>query len=183
MKRRLLLLMLATILLASTGQAQEKIKLMYLETEHEVRAAVLIGRLHTPLAVHRVGIFRVGQKLYGVVRFGGAEADGKPADQHRIAATTAILCDRIFGELPDLVQIDFEAVTFVETKERKPDVLYSSSIGRPAWRNIPKALTPLQRVEMASSLYFAPNVAVGKPWVEPVKATQTRDTKVKSESP
>lgn len=171
--------------------SQEKVKLMYLETDHEVRLAVLIHRLKLPLPVHRIGVFRVGQKLYGVVRFGAADSGGSPASQHQIGTTTAMLCDRMFGELPDLARIDFEGVSFVETKERKPEVFYSSSVDRVSWRNIPKTLTPLQRVEMTGALYFDPCLPLGEPLKtekpksvkKPPQPNKTREKSGKSESP
>lgn len=183
---------LATMLLSGPLCAREKIKLMYLETDQEVRAAVLINRLEVPLEVHRVGIFRVGKSLYGVVRFGAADdASGAVANQHRIGATTAILADRIFGEMPDLVRIDFEGVSFRETKEKKPEVLFSSSISRNTWKTIPKNLVPLQRVQMAGTLFFDPRVEPGepelpqarpKPGKSPEKAAKTREKTRRSES-
>ncbi len=149
--------------LLSPLAAREKIKLMYLESDAEVRAAVLINRLDMPLEVHRIGIFRVGKKLYGVVRFGAADGAGVISDKHRIGTTTAILCDRIFGELPDLTRIDFEGVSFHETKEKKPEVLFSSSIDRNVWKTIAKSDLPLQRVEASGTLYFDPRVQLGQP--------------------
>src|SRR5687767_13896549 len=109
--RRVAIALLGAAMQAVPAPAKEKIKLMYLETEAEVRAAVLINRLEMPLDVHRVGIFRVGKNQYGVVRFGVTDEFGVLADKHRIGATTAMLSDRIFGELPDLVLIDFEGVS------------------------------------------------------------------------
>lgn len=187
--KALLALLLMTLPLA----AKEKIKLMYLETKEEVRAAVLINRLDVPLDVHRVGIFRVGKNLYGVVRFGVTDPYGVMADKHRIGATAAVLSDRIFGEMNDLVRIDFEGVSFRETKEKKPEVLFSASVDRNSWKTIPKHLTPLQRVEMAGSLYFDSRLVLGEPMAvklpEPKKAkkpsnkaSKTREKTAKSES-
>lgn len=173
--------------------AKEKIKLMYLETEQEVRAAVLINRLDVPLEVYRLGIFRVGKSLYGVVRFGvtvpGSDA---LADRHRIGAATAMLSDRIFGELPDLTRIDFEGVSQRETKEVKPDVLFSASVNRNTWKTIAKTLVPLERVNLAGALYFDPRLELGQPAVKkpvvavkkrPGKTGKTRDKTAKRESP
>ena len=186
--RLLALPLLGSLLLAGPLAAKEKIKLMYLETDQEVRAAVLINRLDVPLDVHRIGIFRVGKKLYGVVRFGVTRSSGEMADQHRIGATTALLSDRIFGEMPELVRIDFEGVSFRETKEQKPEVLYSSSVDRNSWKTIPKTLLPLDRVQMAGSLYFDPRVKLGEPSIvkkppeTPKKNPKTRDQSLKRES-
>ena len=185
--------LLALLLLALPLAAKEKIKLMYLETKEEVRAAVLINRLGVPLEVHRVGIFRVGKNLYGVVRFGVTDSDGVVADKHRIGVTAAALSDRIFGEMNDLVRIDFEGVSFRETKEKKPEVLFSASVDRNCWKTIPKHLTPLQRIEMAGSLYFDSRLVLGEPMVEKLpepkkgkkpskKASKTREKTAKSES-
>jgi hypothetical protein len=179
--------LIALLLLTGPVWAKEKIKLMYLETDEEVRAAVLINRLEVPLEVHRIGIFRVGKKLYGVVRFGVADEQGALADKHRIGATTAMLSDRIFGELPDLVRIDFEGVSFRETKEQKPEVLYSSSVDRNSWRTIPKTMVALDRVLMAGALYFDPRLTLGQPMVvkkpaPPAKKSKTRDQGPKRES-
>lgn len=183
---------LALLLVAAplAVHAQEKIKLMYLETEEEVRAAVLINRLEVPLEVHRVGIFRVGKNLYGVVRFGVTDSSGVLADKHRVGATAAILSDRIFGEMNDLVRIDFEGVSFRETKEKKPEVLFSASVDRNSWKTIPKNRVPLERVEMAGSLYFDPRVQLGEPVPEKKpelkkvakKTNKTREKTGKSES-
>lgn len=151
------------LLAAPAGLAQEKIKLMYLETEEEVRAAVLIGRLRLPLVVHRVGIFRVGKQLYGVVRFGEANGPEALPDHHRLASTAVALSDRLFGEMPSLVQIDFEGVSQRETKELKPEVLFSASVGRQTWKTIPKTLTPLARLQQAGTLYFDARLPVGSP--------------------
>lgn len=185
---------LGLLLLAVPLAAKEKIKLMYLETEEEVRVAVLINRLDVPLEVYRVGIFRVGKSLYGVVRFGVTDSHGALADKHRIGATTAMLSDRIFGEMNDLVRIDFEGVSFRETKEKKPEVLFSASVDRNSWKTIPKQIVPLQRVEMAGSLFFDTRLQLGEPLPEkkkpePAKARKaagktgkTREKTGKSES-
>lgn len=179
------------LLYGGSVAAKEKIKLMYLETDEEVRTAVLINRLDVPLEVYRVGIFRVGKKLYGVVRFGATDKHGAPADKHLIGATTAMLSDRIFGEMENLVRIDFEGVSFRETKEAKPEVLASSSIDRNAWKTIPKGLTPLQRVEMAGTLFFDARVPLGQPprpkqlsggGKKPSKGAKTREKTARSES-
>lgn len=183
--RRTILAFLGAALLAGPVFGKEKVKLMYLESEAEVRAAVLINRLDLPLEVHRVGIFRVGKKLYGVVRFGVADSSGVLGDKHRIGTTTAMLSDRIFGEMPELVRIDFEGVSQRETKELKPEVLFSSSVDRNSWKTIPKALLPLQRVEMAGVLYFDPRVQIGQPMKAPEpakKPAKTRDKTKKRES-
>lgn len=155
--------------------AKEKIKLMYLESEQETRAAVLINRLELPLEVHRIGIFRVGASLYGVVRFGAADPSGTLADQHRVGTTTAMLCDRIFGEFPELVRIDFEGVSQRETKTEKPQVLFSASIDRNIWKTVPKNIPGLERVGKAGICFFDPRLEIGeppKPKPKPVKKAQ-----------
>jgi hypothetical protein len=175
---------------ATPTLAREKIKLMYLETAEEVRTAVLINRLEVPLEVHRVGIFRVGKNLYGVIRFGATGREGQPATRHQIGTTTAILSDRLFGEMPQLVRIDFEGVSFRETKEAKPEVFSSATIDRNSWRTIPKNLLPLERVMMAGTLYFDPRIEEGQPLgkkptpapKKPAKGGKTREKTPRSES-
>lgn len=156
------LLGLVTLLSLST-QAKEKIKLMYLESEHETRAAVLLGRLELPLEVYRVGIFRVGKNLYGVIRFANIDKEGALADRHRVGTTVATVCDRIFGELPELVRIDFEGVSKRETKTEKPEVLFSASVDRNSWKTVPKNLLGLARVEQSGTLFFDPRLELGEP--------------------
>lgn len=169
------LAMMLCLAFAGPATSKEKIKLMYLESDAEVRAAVLINRLEVPLEVHRIGIFRVGKKLYGVVRFGATDPQGAIANKHRIGTATALLCDRIFGELPELVRIDFEGVSFRETKEKKPEVLSSSSIDRNVWKNVSKTALPLERVQMSGTLYFDPRVQLGEPM--PVKLAVNKTAK------
>lgn len=147
--------------------SREKIKVMYLETEVEVRAAVLIQRMDLPLETYRIGMFKVGNSLYGVVRFGASVRPGEPADHHRLGAMTAMLCDRIFGEFPELTRIDFEGVSERETKEHKPEVYFSASIDRTVWKQVDKSTGPLQRVKAAGPLYFDPKLAVGQPYQKP----------------
>ena len=154
---------LLACLLMLPAQSKEKIKLMYLEGEQETRAAVLLGRLDLPLEVHRVGIFRVGTSLYGVVRFGAIGPDGVFSQHHPIATTTATICDRIFGEMPQLVRIDFEGVSLRETKTVKPEVLFSASIDRNSWKTIDKKALALERVEKAGPLYFDSRLSIGEP--------------------
>ncbi len=153
--------------------AKEKIKLMYLESEQETRAAVLINRLELPLEVHRIGIFRVGSSLYGVVRFGLADPSGTFADRHRAGTTTAMLCDRVFGEFPNLVRIDFEGVSQRETKTEKPQVLFSASIDRGIWKTVPKMTHGLERAEKAGTCFFDPRLEMGEPpKPKPLKKTK-----------
>jgi hypothetical protein len=187
--RRVVIALCAATALAVPVAGKEKIKLMYLESEAEVRAAVLINRLDVPLDVHRIGIFRVGKSQFGVIRFGVTDPYGVLADKHRIGATTAMLSDRIFGEIPDLVRIDFEGVSQRETKELKPDVLFSASVDRNSWKTIPKSLVPLERVQMAGQLYFDPRVVLGEPMKPPEpppkpskSKDKTRDKTQKRES-
>ncbi len=149
------------------ARAQEKIKIMYLETDVEVRAAVLIQRMDLPLETYRVGMFKVGNSLYGVIRFGASVSSGTPADHHRLAAMTAMLCDRIFGESPELTRIDFEGVSERETKKQKPEVYFSASIDRSVWKQVDKSATSLQRVTAAGPLYFDPKLPVGEPFKKP----------------
>jgi hypothetical protein len=174
-RNRLFLLLLILVLGAPTAVlAKEKIRLMYLETDQELRAAVLIHRLELPLEVYRVGVFRVGKNLYGVVRFGVNDSPGVPADKHRIATTAAMLSDRIFGELPDLARLDFEGVSQRETKEQKPDVLFSCSVDRNSWKTIPKAMLALQRLEMVGMLFFDPRIQLGEPVKPPTPPATTK---------
>lgn len=178
--RRLLLGLV--LLLSLSAQAKEKIKLMYLESEHETRAAVLIGRLELPLEVYRVGIFRVGKNLYGVVRFANIDERGVLTDRHRVGTTVAMLCDRIFGELPELVRIDFEGVSKRETKTEKPEVLFSASVDRNSWKTVPKDLLGLTRVEQSGTLFFDPRLELGEPpKPKPAPPKKTKASKGKTE--
>ncbi len=163
-------LLLLVWALTAPAVSREKIKLMYLEGEQETRAAVLLGRLELPLEVHRVGIFRVGSSYYGVVRFGAVLPSGELADHHRIAATAATICDRIFGEIPNLVRIDFEGVSLRETKTVKPDVLFSASIDRSSWKTIDKKSLSLERIRHTGALYFDPRLSIGEPSKPKAKA-------------
>ncbi len=143
-----------------------QLRLMYLESEHEVRAAVLAQRLPLPLPVHRIGIFRVGPDLYGVVRFSAYRPDGEFASRAEIAQNSAMLSDRIFGELPDLRQLDFEGVSLEETKTVKPEVLFSCTIDRQQWREIPKKSAALERISLGGLIYFDPRVPGAPPTPE-----------------
>lgn len=134
--------------------AEDKIRLMYLETELEVRAAVLAQRLGLPLEVHRIGIFRVGHELYGTIRFAAFHQPDRLATRADVAANTSQLCDRIFGEIPELVQLDIEGVSLRETKTEKPEVLFSCTVDRRVWKEVPKLAPPLERIALTGQIFF-----------------------------
>lgn len=148
---------IAVLARPALGQPPQ-LRLMYLESDHELRAAVLAQRLALPLPLHRIGIFRVGPDLYGVIRFSAYRPDGEFASRTEIAENSARLADRIFGELPDLQQLDFEGVSLEETKTVKPEVLFSCTVDRQRWREIPKQSSALERITLSGLVYFDPRV-------------------------
>lgn len=164
MNRSKVCLVLALFLIGILpSHAKTRIKLMYLETDLETRSAVLIERLKLGLPVYRIGIFRVGHDLYAGIRFGAMHPDGRLVTKHEAAALVAELSDRIFGEFPHLVRIDFEGVTYRETKEEKPEVLTSTSVERIQWRKAPKKAPALTRLQVAGESYYDPRMKLGSP--------------------
>lgn len=142
--------------------AKESIRIMYLQSQDEERAAILIKRLQLSLDVYRLGIFRVGNSLYAGIRLGVQKDEGRLATKYEIAALGAAVSDRLFGEFPDLERIDFEGVSRRETKDEKPEVLFSTSVARSLWKTIPKSIDALARLERVGTSYFEVRVQEGE---------------------
>lgn len=147
------LLALFLLLSVSLG-AQERTRLMYMESDKELEASIALRRLHLRTPVYRLGVARAHGKLFALVRFGAAESD-----RRQVAREGVRIARELFALLPDLNQVDLQGVDQAETKKRKPQTLFSASVTRQKLGLVSHVATPLKQLNATGVIYFSDQVA------------------------
>lgn len=140
-----------------------RIRLMYLDSEDELRAAIVLKRLKLKVPVYRLGIARSGDKQFAMVRFGVADSDRRVIGRESLR-----MVRKLFALLPELRQVDLQGVSEPETKEHKPDILFTASIRRVQLSRTAASLPPMAQLKNTGEVWFEHSIPEGQPPKDPL---------------
>ena len=151
------LLILFLICCAVVG-AEERTRLMYLESDKELKAAIALKRLKLNGPIYRLGIAKAGDRHFALVRFGVKELD-----RRQISRDGMRICRELFKMFPELSEVDLHGVDQAETKKRKPETLFTANVTRLLLGRVSHVDPPRRQLEGTGELYFHESLAPAPP--------------------